>query len=196
MRVNRKRRWGILAAVFVIGCILFPAAAQAAKVTKITAVAEKKYKKAVSAKMGVLYEITQDVKNGKSGIVSFKAPKKGTYIIVVAKLSSLKPTKKNKDLGYGLLYLNRDSLAGLIAKKFVTEGGTNTKTSKNSKLVLCTSDYYTKWKKAGKSITGKSSPLKKRTATLKLDKDETIYLQMQYTNGKSGGCRYRIFIKQ
>ena len=196
MRKVRMAAVLALAACLAGGSICFPQEVQAAKGKKITAVIEKNYLKAPKAEMRVLYEIKQDVKKGKSGIVSFTAPKKGTYIIVTAKLSSLKPASKNKDLGYGLLYLNRDSTAGLIARKFVTEGGKKSKTSKNTKLVLCTPDYYKKWKKAGKSITGKSSPLKQRTATLKLEKDETVYLQMKYTNGRSGGCKYRIFIKQ
>lgn len=186
---------GLLLAVALTVCMGAGVSTQAAKRTKITATSEKRYLKAPKTKVGVLYEVSSPANKGNSRFVCFTAPKKAAYVITAAYLASMKPLGK-KDLGYGFLYLNRDSEAGLISRQFITEGGKNSDYSKNDKMVLCTPDYFKKWKKAGKSVTGKSSPLKKRTAVLELEKDEAVYLQMRYTNGKSGSCTYRIFIKE
>lgn len=167
--------------------VMIPAAgsveAQAAK--KVTT--QKNYKKAKAVKTGTTV-VTVKKRSRKNyyqdNYVKFKAPKTGTYVFTV---SSFKENGKKSDFsGCGGLTISKLSNNYPMALDVKTQGG------KTRYLNVGTKQMYQFSVKNGEKKVDQY--LTKRTATLKLKKGETVYLDMFFTTSKM--YTYQLNIKR
>lgn len=150
---------------------------------KVTA--SKKIKNSTKVKSGST--IVKSKQFRKHAYISFTAPKAGTYTFTFSDIS-VSDGNYNRALGHYYLktaikssYSNRVYYDNVKAK---TEGGTNTV------FQFATKNYDNRYISSGSK---KNRYLKTRSATVKLNKGQTIYLDTYITSDKG---QYKLKIKR
>ncbi|MBQ8528003.1 MAG: hypothetical protein IJ429_05950 [Lachnospiraceae bacterium] len=182
----------LVAATFALAvAVLVPATgtvdAQAAP-KKVTA--NKNYKKAPSIKINKTYKVTSKTKGGKT-FVKFKAPKTGTYVFTISNVKTYKPSKNDDGRDLANFYIKK--MVGSSSYKYLGMQQVKTQGGKATCINMCTPGWYKKYP-VKKAKTG--SNLQKRTATIKIKKNEVVYVNMSYYTGKDCKCTYELKVKK
>ncbi len=189
MKRNNFIKRALVALTFALAvAVLTPAAgsvdAQAA--TKKTA--NKNYKKAPAIKVNKTYKITSKTKGGNT-YVKFTAPKSANYVFTIYDVKNYKPSAGYDGRDLSNFYIRKkSSYSNYLSLQYVkTQGG------KATCLFMATPQWYSKYPVKKPTI---NSYLKKRTATLKLNKGETVYVNMYGFTGTNSQCTYMLKVKK
>lgn len=188
-KTNFVRKALIGAAFALAAALLVPAAGSTevqAAPKKVTA--KSTWKKAPAVKANKTYKVTSKAESLEDAFVKFKAPKKGTYVITVSNYT-VKGSIKAKIGGF-MVYKKMGSRVNPQSFKVKTEGG------KSIGMNLCTKEYTQSSVLQKENMKQKlvKRHLTKRTATVTLKKNQTIWIN--FLAATHNGSSFTLKIKK